>query len=139
MILTPHFTLEELTITQHRGIDNTPPPEIVERLKALAEHLERVRVILAKPMIVSSGYRSPKLNRAVGGTLRSAHIHGYAADFICPAFGRPIDVCRALLHAGLKFDQLIEEGTWVHVSFDPQMRQEVLTKNGHGYSYGLAA
>ncbi len=57
----------------------------------------------------------------------SAHVTGNAADFICPAFGVPLDIVKKIAASGVKFDQLIQEGTWVHISFDPAMRQEVLT------------
>jgi hypothetical protein len=144
MRLTPHFDLSEFTTSQtasRKGLDNTPPPEVVARLQDVtAPGLERVRSILGKPLLISSGYRSPAVNKAVGGSKTSAHMFGYAADFICPGFGTPLDVCRALVNAGLKFDQLIQEGTWVHVSFDPRMRQNILTKDGAGgYALGLAA
>jgi len=143
MKLTPNFDLAEFTISQtasRLGLDNTPPPEVVERLKEVtAPCMERVRAILRKPCLISSGYRSAAVNRAVGGVKNSAHVDGYAVDFIAPAFGRPIDVVRALLEGGLKFDQIIEEGTWVHVSFAPAMRQQVLTKADHGYVQGIAA
>jgi len=70
MLLTPHFSMAELTASckaQQRGIDNTPPPELVPRLVLLAELLERVRSELAAPITVTSGYRCQKLNLAVGG------------------------------------------------------------------------
>lgn len=138
--LTPHFTLEELTITQVRGFDNTPPPEIAARLLALAQMLENIRYILGNvPVLVNSGYRSPEVNKAVGGVPNSAHTQGYAADFIAPRFGTPLEICRALSQDHLlKFDQLIEEGTWVHCSIAPTMRGQVLTKApGGGYGPGL--
>jgi hypothetical protein len=128
MILTPHFTLEELTVTQQRGLDNSPPPWAVTNLRITAEGLERAREILERPIIVTSGYRSKEVNAAVGGAERSAHLLGLAADFICPGFGSPAKVCRALEgRADFAFDQLIFEWTWVHVSFEPRLRREVLT------------
>lgn len=137
--LTAHFTLEELATTQHRGLDNRPPPEVVATLRTTAGHMERVRRVLGDRVIsVSSGYRCPKLNRAVGGARTSAHLTGHAVDFNCYGFGPPADVCRAIADSSLPFDQLIEEGAWVHLSYDPRMRRQVLTKRaGGGYEPGL--
>lgn len=141
MKLSDHFALDEFTTSQtaaRRGIDNTPPPAVLERLKATAAALEGVRSLLGKPVLISSGYRAPALNRVIGGAIGSAHVLGYAADFISPGAGSPLKVCKAIAASDLKFDQLIEEGTWVHLSFDPRMRRQVLTKNpGGGYSLGL--
>lgn len=138
-MLTAHFALEELVATQHRRIDNRPPPDVVATLRATAARMEEVRTQLGDRVItVSSGYRSPALNRAVGGARRSAHLTGHAVDFNCYGFGKPKAVCRVLAASSLAFDQLIEEGTWVHLSFDPRMRRQVLTKRpGGGYVVGL--
>lgn len=139
--LTPHFSLEELQATQHREIDNTAPPEVVKVLRDTAARMEDVRAALGgRTISVSSGYRCPELNRVVGGARTSAHLAGHAVDFNCYGFGKPIDVCRAIAATGLAFDQMIEEGTWVHLSFDPRMRRQVLTKrSGGGYELGLTA
>lgn len=144
MKLSPHFHLDEFTTSQtaaRHGIDNTPSAQVIARLKATAALLEEVREALGgKPILISSGYRSPMLNARVGGSKTSAHMLGYAADFICPGFGPPLDICRALVAAGLTFDQLIEEGTWVHISADPRARGQVMTKRpGAAYQAGLAA
>jgi putative chitinase len=130
--LTPHFTLEELTTT-NKALDNTPSKEMIEVLRTTAFHMERVRELLGNVSIkVSSGYRSPEVNKAVGGSKTSAHLLGYAVDFT--AYGHtPLTIANTLAKSDLKFDQLIYEGTWVHISFDPKMRREVLTarfKNG---------
>lgn len=137
--LTAHFALQELVATQHRDIENRPPPEVVATLRVTAERMEEVRGLLGDRVVtVSSGYRCPALNRAVGGARNSAHLTGHAVDFNCYGFGRPSAVCRALANSDLAFDQLIEEGTWVHISFDPRMRRQVLTKRpGGGYALGL--
>lgn len=144
--LSDHFSLEELTASQtaaRQGIRNDPPPAERAALSSTAERMEDVREILGgKVITVSSGYRSPALNAAVGGTAKSAHVRGRAVDFICPRFGSPLDICRALAAAErrgeIRFDQLIEEGTWVHISFDPRLRGEVLTAaKGGGYVAGL--
>jgi hypothetical protein len=87
---------------------------------------------------VSSGYRCPALNKAVGGAKSSAHVSGHAVDFNCFSFGTPLEICRALAASDLKWDQMIEEGTWVHLSWDPRLRQQILTKRpGGAYALGL--
>lgn len=142
MNLTEHFTLEELTVTSHRDIDNTPPPETVDKLRATARGLEHVRLVLGVPVIVHSGYRCPALNDLVGGSANSQHMRGEAADFTAPKFGAPLAVCRAIEASDIRYDQLIWEVTWVHVSFtkDWKPRREVLTWiKGRGYSQGLPA
>jgi hypothetical protein len=134
---SPHFTLAELTVTRHG--DNSPPAAVVDRLKRVtAPAMERVRTVLGdRPITVTSGYRSPPVNAAVGGVPTSAHLGGYAVDFLCPAFGPPRAICEAISRSMLDFDQLIQEGKWVHLSVDPRMRREVLTKDGAGFSPGL--
>lgn len=145
MNLSTHFTLAELTASQtavRRGINNKPPEDVVKNLEHLALGLEGVRMLLGCPLIISSGYRSPELNTAVGGARDSQHKLGLAADFIAPGFGSPIQVARAISASGLKFDQLICEGNWCHVSFTATPRRQVLTatfKDGRVYySPGLA-
>lgn len=139
--LSPHFSLEELIATSHRELDNVPPAPIAQVLADTALHMEAVRSLLGDGSIhVNSGYRSAAVNAAVGGVADSAHLTGHACDFICPSFGEPIDICRHLVASKIEFDQVIEEGTWVHISFDPRMRREVLTKNpAGGYRTGLPA
>lgn len=133
MMLSQHFSLEEMAITQIRGVDNTPPPEAVANLRLVAAALERVRAILrSNPMIISSGYRSAVVNTRVGGSPKSAHMQGLAADFICPSFGTPLTICRMIDSSDIPFDQLIEEETWVHFSVAPALRREILTKNPAG-------
>lgn len=126
--MSAYFTVAELTVTQQRGLDNTPDAATLRTMQdRLIPLLERVRVLLANPVIITSGYRSPAVNKAVGGSAKSAHLQGLAADFICPRFGHPLDIVRKLDASGLAFDQLIQEGSWVHISADPRMRREVLT------------
>ena len=147
MKLSEHFHLDEFVTSQtaaRHGIDNRPPPAVLTRLRILAAHLERARVILGgKPLLISSGYRSPPLNARIGGSKTSAHLRGDAADFICPGYGGPLAVCRAIAESDLAFDQLIEEGTWVHLGFAAEgrkARRQVMTKRpGGGYVTGLAA
>ena len=136
MQLTEHFSLEELTQSQvasRKGIDNDPSEAVKTNLEVLANGLERVRAILLSPLHISSGYRSFDLNKLIGGSTKSAHMDGYAADFTAPAFGNPEAIVRTLKRSMLKCDQVIMEGTWVHVSFAPAMRNQFLTatfKNG---------
>ena len=139
--LTEHFSLEELTVTSE-PFDNTPSPEMVERLDTLAIFGEKVRIELdSKPMIINSAYRSPAVNEAVGGVPTSAHAEAYAMDFTCPEFGTPYEVALRLAEAGsagrIVFDQLIYEDTWVHISRDPQARGQRLTKTDTGYIEGI--
>jgi zinc D-Ala-D-Ala carboxypeptidase len=125
MKLSPHFTLAELmasTKAAQLKIDNTPPPELVPRLVLTAEMLERIRSTLNVPVIVTSGYRCPWLNRAVGGLTSSDHTQGHAADIVAPRFGSAYDVAALLapLASVLGIGQIILEGIkgkqWVHVS-----------------------
>ena len=146
MQLSQHFNLNEFTISQtatRKGIDNTPPEPVIERLRMLAATLERVRGLLGNsPIRISSGYRSKELNRAIGSSDNSAHVLGYAVDFTCPIFGTPKEVANEIAKSSIKFDQIIYEGTWIHLSVDPRNRREVLTatfKNGKAYySKGIA-
>lgn len=137
MKLTEHFWLHEFTRSQtatREGIDNTPPGNVLANLEITAMQLERARTILGNRVIhVSSGYRSPELNRAVGGARASFHMLGLAADWTCPSFGTPLEVCKALVAAGFRFDQLIHEfgdKGWIHSGFNsgPAVwRMETLT------------
>lgn len=122
MKLTPHFSLEELIASEvaaRKHIDNHPPQDVLANIIALAEGLEQVRTALGgHPILVTSGYRSPQLNEAVGGSKNSAHMQGLAADFICPHVGTPFDICMAIVASDIQFDQLIHEyGRWVHIAF----------------------
>lgn len=125
MKLSHHFTLEELTRSAKAlqlGIDNTAPPEILPRLVRTAEMLERIRSTLQCPVIVTSGYRCPELNAAVGSRSTGDHPQGHAADIVAPGFGSPAEVARILapLVSVLGIGQIILEGVggkqWVHVS-----------------------
>ena len=131
MKLTEHFTLEELYQSDYairHGIINKPSPNIIGNLLVTAQGLEKVREILGnKAITVNSGYRCPKLNEALNGSKTSAHMDGYAADFTCHAYGKPQDIVLAISKSKLEFDQCIQEGTWVHISFAPAMRKEFLT------------
>ncbi|VTO14104.1 D-Ala-D-Ala carboxypeptidase family metallohydrolase [Brevundimonas vancanneytii] len=148
MRLSDHFSLAELTVSAtaaRRGISNVPPPLVIDTLILTADRMEKVRALLGdKPIIVLSGYRSPAVNAAVGGSKSSAHMTGHAVDFICPRFGPPAQVAAHLAKHLTGFDQLIEEfGEWVHVGFGPGRRGQKLTArkvNGRtAYSPGIKA
>lgn len=132
--LSRNFKLSEFTASdtaKRFGLDNSAPPEILAHLFITAAGMERVREALGgKPIIVTSGYRSPEVNAKVGSKPGSAHCQGWAVDFKCPSVGKPADIVRILKHAadgdGLEFDQLINEyDAWVHISFDPRARGQV--------------
>jgi len=135
--LSPNFTLEELTHSEtavRRGIKNEVNPVIRNNLTITAANMEAVRELLGgNPIIVSSGFRNLEVNRAIGGSTKSAHMEGWAVDFICPKFGTPKQIVDKLKDSDIKFDQVIEEGTWVHISFAPARRRQILKatfKNG---------
>ena len=132
--LSPHFTLREFTRSakaNELGIDNSPNQEHLYNLSRLASVLENVRTVLKAPILISSGYRSPALNRAVGGSSTSDHANGLAADFTAPKYGSVFQVCQAIVASGLPFDQLIfEQGDrsdWVHFGIGTRMRQQVMS------------
>lgn len=146
--LTQHFNLSEFLHSEtavRRGLLNVPPTPVLLAIKQqLAPGMQRIRDLLGQPIAVSSGYRSPAVNKAVGGSSTSQHTRGEACDFTAPGFGTPLQVCRAIVanRARIGFDQLIFEGTWVHVSFVASgARGQVLTAHfgagGVRYTPGL--
>lgn len=119
-----HFSLSEFinSVTAKRqGIDNTPSFEVVDNLNRLADYLDGIREKYGKPIFISSGYRCPLLNQAVGGASNSQHLKGLAADLICADMGKLLSIIRET--GG--FDQLITEHNkgsknyWIHVSVAP--------------------
>jgi zinc D-Ala-D-Ala carboxypeptidase len=125
MKLTPHFTLAELTASrtaQRLNLDNMPGPDALRQLQGTAEMLERIRTTLNAPVVITSAYRGPMVNRAVGGVSSSDHMTGQAADIVSPSFGSAYMVAKTLapLVQTLGIGQLILEGIkgkqWVHVS-----------------------
>jgi hypothetical protein len=123
MNLTEHFTLEELTITDHREFFNEPNPSERENLIRLAEFLEQVKVAIGgKPVMVNSAFRCKEVNDAVGSKDTSQHRLGCAADIRVPGMA-PDAVVKAIMAAGLAYDQLIREfDRWTHISIpnDPK-------------------
>ena len=127
MNLSPHFTLDELTHTDHREIDNTPTQAEISNLQQLANFLEEVKTVLGgKPIMISSGFRCKALNDAVGSKDTSQHRTGFAADFRVPGM-TPDEVVRAVIASGLPYDQLIREfDRWTHISVADNPRKQAL-------------
>lgn len=133
MNLSEHFTLEELSYSAtavRKGLDNTPPESIIANMTLVAEALEKVRAHFGQPIHITSCYRSPSVNVAVGGSMTSAHRFGLAADF--EVNGVPnIEVCRAIPGILPDFDQVIYEfgpTGWVHLGLSHDKgRAEELT------------
>jgi len=117
MLLTPHFSLEELTHTDHRELDNTPNSSEINNLKRLAEMLEEVKDLLdGKPIMVNSAFRSKAVNDAVGSKDTSQHRVGCAADIRVPGL-TPDQVVKAIIGSPIAFDQIIREfDSWTHIS-----------------------
>lgn len=133
MNLSKNFKLVEFTTSQTAqrfGIDNTPSDEVIECLKNLCETILQPARDALGPIVISSGYRCPKLNRLVGGSETSGHKLGYCADIL------PLNVSKKELakwiSENVPFDQLIleygtvEDPAWIHVSSDPRLRGQVL-------------
>ena len=115
--LSVHFTLDELTHTDHREFDNTPNPLETANLIRLAGLLEDVKIILGgKPIMVNSAFRSEAVNNAVGSRNTSQHRIGCAADIRVPGV-TPDEVVKAVIASGIGYDQIIREfDRWTHIS-----------------------
>ncbi len=140
--MNQYFTLDEFiksNVALERGIDNTPSEDIKKQLSLTMASMEVIRLFLGNPIIIHSGYRSPNLNKWVGGSLKSQHMRGQACDFTCPLLGPPIEVAKMLSAKVIEFgiDQMIMEGTWVHVSFTTTPRNQVLTMRDGKYYEGI--
>lgn len=131
--LSPHFTLRELARTDHRkhadaNLAAASEPEVRARLGALASTLlEPIRVHFGKPVVIHSGFRSPALNKAIGGSKTSQHMKGEAADF--HVVGVPLrEVWEWVARSALPFGQLLLEGyvggepSWIHLSLGAPYR-----------------
>ena len=137
MNLSPHFTLEELTITEHREFDNAPDEAELANLKRLAEFLEKVKEVLGgKPIMVNSAFRCKQVNDAVGSKDTSQHRVGCAADLRVPGM-TPDEVVKAIIASGIGYDQVIREfDRWTHISvpnkyFDsPRKQALIIDKQG---------
>jgi zinc D-Ala-D-Ala carboxypeptidase len=146
--LTPHFSLEEFTFTEHRNIDNTLPRDLVPNAISTCQMLERIRTAMSQErgrdiaMFLTSGYRCTQLNRSVGSSDTSDHVLGLAGDWHAPDFGTPYQICQFLKdHVDLlNIGQLIHEfGRWVHTGnrrpSNPINR--VITIDGQGTRAGI--
>jgi uncharacterized protein YcbK (DUF882 family) len=115
--LSEHFTLEELTHTDHREFDNTPNENELQNLKRLAAFLEEVKTVLGgKPVMINSAFRCKAVNDAVGSKDSSQHRIGAAADIRIPGM-TPDEVVKAVIASGIGYDQIIREfDRWTHIS-----------------------
>lgn len=147
--LSEHFTLDEAIASQtaaREGIDNYPTnQEVITTASKTAVKMEKVRVVLNNlPISISSWIRCLALNRALKSSDSSQHVKGEAVDFICPAFGSPLEICKQLVKYKevIGWDQLILEHTWVHISWkstpNATQRGEVLSLlSDKSYAKGL--
>lgn len=151
MQLTTHFSLKELTKSQEAtrtGLTEQfePNEEIIQNLKTLCEKvLQPLRDALKSSITVSSGYRCPKINKAIGGAKGSQHEKGQAADLEFYENGKENNfrIAQEVLRSKIIFDQMIlEYGTferpeWIHISYDPNkkiQRGQILRKDNKGYT-----
>ena len=141
MNLSEHFTLEEATYSEtaiRNGIDNQPSTLQLENMKTAAQKLEQLRAVTG-PLRINSWLRLPAVNVAVGGSKVSSHMDGWAID-VSSSKLTPYQLCQEVKKAGIKFDQMIHEfERWMHISFDPAMRQQELTifKPDNKYKAGI--
>jgi len=137
MTLSPHFTLDELTVTDHREFDNTPNDSEKNNLNRVAALLEQVKTTVGgKAIMVNSAFRCKKVNDAVGSKDTSQHRLGCAADIRVPGM-TPDEVVKAVMAAGLPYDQLIREfDRWTHISVpndagsEPRRNVLIIDKQG---------
>lgn len=137
MNLTEHFTLEELTHTDHRELENTPNETELANIQRLAEFLEAVKTVLGgKPIMVNSAFRSKAVNDAVGSKDTSQHRIGCAADIRVPSM-TPDQVVKAVIASDLGYDQVIREfDRWTHISIPntegaiPRKQALIIDKQG---------
>ena len=137
MNLSPNFTLEELTHTDHREFDNLPDADELANLYRLADFLEQVKTVRGgKPIMINSAFRSEQVNAAVGSKNTSQHRHGCAADIRVPGM-TPDEVVRAIIAAELPYDQCIKEfDRWTHCSIpntedaEPRNMALIIDKSG---------
>ena len=137
MNLSAHFTLDELTHTDHRDLDNTPNEHELENLKRLAAFLEEVKTVLGgKPIMVNSAFRSKAVNDAVGSKDTSQHRLGCAADLRVPGM-TPDEVVKAVIASKIGYDQVIREfDRWTHISVpnnpgdSPRRQALIIDKQG---------
>jgi zinc D-Ala-D-Ala carboxypeptidase len=137
MNLSPNFTLEELTHTDHRQFDNTPNASEMANLVRLATFLEEVKTVLGgKPVMINSAFRCKEVNDAVGSKDTSQHRIGCAADIRVPSM-TPDEVVKAVIASGIGYDQVIREfDRWTHISIpttagdNPRKQALIIDKTG---------
>jgi zinc D-Ala-D-Ala carboxypeptidase len=133
MQLSEHFSLLEFTVSTtaiSMGVENAPTPEHLANLQNLAKCMEDVRALFNRRIEITSGYRNPQVNAAVGGVPNSAHALGHAADFHVDGLS-DLAAAKIIRDSALKFDQLIfEKNRCVHISVHPDMRRQVLRQPG---------
>ena len=137
MHLSTHFTLDELTHTDHRQFDNTPNATEMANLVRLAAFLEEVKSVLGnKPVMVNSAFRCKAVNDAVGSKDTSQHRVGTACDFRVPSM-TPDEVVKAVIASGIGYDQIIREfDRWTHISIpsvagdNPRKQALIIDKQG---------
>lgn len=137
MNLSEHFSLEELTHTDHRQFDNTPNATEMANLVRLAAFLEEVKSVLGnKPVMVNSAFRCKAVNDAVGSSDKSQHRIGCAADIRVPSM-TPDEVVKAVIASGIGYDQIIREfDRWTHISIpsvagdNPRKQALIIDKQG---------
>lgn len=124
--LSPHFSFEELTVTNRKYLleaNRLAALNHIEELALLANYiLEPARLALNTPLIITSAYRCAQLNKAVGGAAKSQHLFGQAADFVPQgiALKEAFDILRAAQY--VRYGQLIYEGKWIHISLGVPFR-----------------
>lgn len=141
-MLSRYFSLDEMLVSQaaaRKGIDMTPSGDIKSNLRALCFNvLDPLRLAVGQPIIVSSGYRPPALNRLIGGASTSQHCKGEAADINVHGMA-PLALARLLVSIGVPYDQVIMEfGQWVHVSHKragPQRAQQLTAHRVNGEAH----
>lgn len=143
MKLSTFFTWEEATVSQEatrRGIDNSVPTSLRANVERMAYLMDDIRLKVERPIIVSSWYRCPALNKAIRGSKSSAHMKGLAVDCICPDLGSPLKFAETIAALMLvePYDQLIAEaGRWVHIGLtDGDPRQQLLTMKVEKLAFG---
>jgi zinc D-Ala-D-Ala carboxypeptidase len=142
MKISKSFNLEDFTVSQtaiRKNIDNTPTPKIVSSIKELCDKVLEPLIDKGFKFTINSGYRSPALNKAIGGAKNSQHVLGQAADL------KPIGLTveqfyQSIIKSGVQFDQIIQEfDSWVHVSFATPPRNQKLraTKENGKTKYSI--
>jgi hypothetical protein len=134
MRLSKNFTLSEITksnTAKRLGIKNAPDKEHLKNMQILIRDLIQPMRDALGPIRISSGYRSPSLNRAIGGSSKSQHCKGQALDL---QFWKEGQMCNKeiydwVIKEGIEFDQMINEFdyAWIHISLKPKKnRKQIL-------------